>query len=126
MRRATTVLVSIAAALVMGAWTPHVHDAEQYVKTRHGDIAFSVRTPDKSWGYRDEGLAQRGHRQRDADGEHDAGGRQGRAEQPVPPVPLLPLVTAAPLRPPAPPRAAFQRRTRPARNPPCAAECLLA
>ena len=34
-------------------------------------------------------------RLRDADGEHDAGGRQGRAEQPVPPVPLLPLVTAA-------------------------------
>jgi hypothetical protein len=42
-----------------------------------------------------EGFAQRRHRQRDADGEHDAGGRQRRAEQPVPPVPLLPLVTAA-------------------------------
>ena len=49
----------------------------------------------------DEGLAQRGHRQRDADGEHGAGGRQGRAEQPVPPVPLLPRVTAALLRPPS-------------------------
>jgi hypothetical protein len=43
----------------------------------------------------DEGFPQRGDRQRDADGERGAGGRQGRAEQPVPPVPLLPRVTAA-------------------------------
>jgi hypothetical protein len=51
--------------------------------------------PDDRVAELDEGLAQRGHRQRDADGEYDAGGRQGRAEQPVPPVPRLPRVTAA-------------------------------
>jgi hypothetical protein len=43
----------------------------------------------------DEGFAQRGHCQRDADGERGAGGRQRRAEQPVPPVPLLLRVIAA-------------------------------
>jgi hypothetical protein len=51
-RLATTVLLSSAAALILGAWTPHVHEAEKYAKQRHGDIAFSVRTPDRSWGYR--------------------------------------------------------------------------
>ena len=45
-----------------------------------------------------DGLAQRGDRQRDADGEHDTRSRQGRAKQPVPPVPLLRRVTVAPER----------------------------
>ena len=36
-----------------------------------------------------QGLAQRRHRQGDADGEHRAGRRQGRPEQYVPPVPRL-------------------------------------
>jgi beta-lactamase class A len=35
------------------AWTPHIHEAEQYVAHRHGQIAFSVRTGDGGvWGYR--------------------------------------------------------------------------
>jgi hypothetical protein len=38
----------------------------------------------------------------------------------------LPLPASWPLPASCPPRAAFQRRTRLARNPPCAAECLLA
>jgi hypothetical protein len=37
----------------------------------------------------DKGLAQRRHRQGDADGEHRAGRRQARPEQSVPPVPRL-------------------------------------
>ena len=37
---------------------------------------WRVRPPSRA---ADEGLAQRGERQRDADGEHDAGSRQGRA-----------------------------------------------
>src|SRR5262249_52142843 len=42
----------------------------------------------------DEGLAERGDRQGDADGEHGAGGRHRRAEPSVPPVSLLPLASA--------------------------------
>jgi hypothetical protein len=44
-----------------------------------------------------EGIAQRRHRQGDADGEHGARGRQRRAEQPLAPVPLTPRAAAGPL-----------------------------
>jgi beta-lactamase class A len=39
-------------AVVLALWIPQVHDAERYAHSRHGEIAFSVRTPDRTWGYR--------------------------------------------------------------------------
>jgi beta-lactamase class A len=50
-------ILAVAVALTMpatagAAWRPHMHDAEVYAKGRRGDIAFSVRTPGKVWGWR--------------------------------------------------------------------------
>jgi hypothetical protein len=45
---------TLAAPSAVGAqeWRPHVGEAAAYAKKRRGEIAFSVRTPTGSWGWR--------------------------------------------------------------------------
>jgi hypothetical protein len=49
---ALLVLTAPAPPVAGAEWRPHVHDAQAYAEARRGTIAFSVRTPARSWDWR--------------------------------------------------------------------------
>jgi hypothetical protein len=59
-RRALRLLLGSAVALVFAAaaagagaaWSPDVKAARAYLRHRHGEVRFAVRTDDRLWGYR--------------------------------------------------------------------------
>ena len=58
--RALVLVLAVFAALAPGAsagedaWHPAVRDAAAYAKERRGTVAFALRTPGRSWGWRAE------------------------------------------------------------------------
>ena len=49
---ALVVFTAVAAPPVAATWRPHIRQAAEYAKHRHGVIAFSVKTAEGQWGRR--------------------------------------------------------------------------